>query len=107
MLMRKNEKIYIWFCETFISEVLGMGSRRFLKESQYKKLSDLVTVSDEAFALICFKNYYNSIYNEIKNKETAEPNCSNINNEVKPLYTQKGAMAKKTLSYMVYVQWME
>ena len=40
----------------------------FQKLANYEHLSKFITVSDEAFVLLCFKNYYFPVYHEALEK---------------------------------------
>jgi len=56
MQKRENEKCFFLFCENFLSKVVGITSWR----DNYTKstVSEIATVSDEAFAYLLVENYW-------------------------------------------------
>ena len=55
--------MYRWFCQNILCEVIG--NRQFTKICKYEPISKFITVSDEAFALVCLKNYYEVIKEKV------------------------------------------
>ena len=77
-LLREDKGTYRWFCDTFLKEI--HGKREFDKITTMQNLSDYITVSDEAFALITVQNSYEKIESAITG-----------NSNVKSKYTKSGA----------------
>ena len=95
--LRKNRTIYRWFCNNILSEVIG--NVEFQKLMKYELLSKFVTVSDEAFALLCFKNYYAFVhYNVLQKEGMDDEDVEKLNKKVAPLYTKQGATRKSRKS---------
>ena len=93
LFLRKNRTIYRWFCNNILPEVIG--SHEFHKLMRYELLSKFITVSDEAFALLCFKNYYSVIYYKLLQKEgTDNEDAEEFSKKKEPLYTKQGATQK-------------
>ena len=93
LLLRQNKITYKWFCNTILPEVVG--NREFFSVCNYEKLSKITTTSDEAFAIICFENYFESIMFDVKEKtnfHTANINeTDDITKRPVSLYTKAGA----------------
>ena len=54
--LRRDKKVFIEFCDTYLSVVVG--ARRLQRESRYKLISEIATPSDEAIALHALDNNY-------------------------------------------------
>lgn len=119
-MLRLNQPGYIWFCNTILPEILSIDIREFFNVSQKKKFTTIVTVSDEAFALLCFKNYFNCLKYKVEmvEKQTIESSNGNDmprentltnNTIVKPLYTRAGATAHQRVQsgWFKYSGWSE
>ena len=67
---------------------------------KYEPITKFITVSDEAFALVCLKNYYEVIKNKIL--QSLKDDNNQIQNEsekddIPALYTKAGAVSIKKL----------
>ena len=92
--------MYRWFCENILCEVIG--NQQFTKICKYEPITKFITVSDEAFALVCLKNYYEVVKNKVlqslknDNNQTQNESEKKINSA---LYTKAGAVSvKKSLT---------
>ena len=56
MQKRENEKCFFLFCENFLSKVVGITSWR--DNCTKSTVSEMATVSDEAFAYLLVENYW-------------------------------------------------
>ena len=95
--------MYRWFCENILWEVVG--NRQFTKICEYEPITKFITISDEAFALVCFKNYYEAIKDKVL--QSLKDNNSQTQNELEKddiptLYTKAGAVSKKKSSTACY-----
>ena len=86
MKMRKEPKMYSVVCDNIISLVVGKHVWR--NKSWNTKMSELVTVSDEAFALLLLENSWDS-WLHLASKEEHDETV------VKLLYTVNGAGTRK------------
>ena len=103
-LLRRNRGVYKWVCNNILPEVIGY--REFVKLCNYEPLHKFITISDEAFILLCIKNYYNTIKYKVQtemfniNNKTQNNNSNNQllleekNKGTPPLYTKAGATTK-------------
>jgi len=57
MQKRENEKCFFLFCENFLSRVVGITNWR--DSCTKSTVSEMATVSDEAFAYLLVENYWN------------------------------------------------
>ena len=88
--LRKNYSMYRWFCNNILPEVIGFTE--FKKLANYEHLSKFITVSDEAFVLLCFKNYYFPVhYEALKKMKDEDEIVDEIKKKNVPLYTRSGA----------------
>ncbi len=55
--MRESKTDYMFFCDHLLGAVTGM--KRFAKDSRSRHISQIATVSDEAFALVLLENNFN------------------------------------------------
>ena len=56
--MRKNKEAYLYFCENFLSCVVG--KLEWKKNAHCRKLSEIASPTDEAFALLVLENIWDS-----------------------------------------------
>ena len=88
--------MYRWFCENILCEVIG--NRRFTKICEYEPITKFITVSDEAFTLLCLKNYYKVIKDKVLQSLEDDNNQTQNESEkddIPALYTKAGAVSKK------------
>ena len=94
-ILRKNRGVYKWFCDTILPEVIG--SREFAKLCEFEPLSNFITISDEAFVLVCMENYYEKLQNKVQKEFVSDE--SNLEEIIvpnpTPLYTKPGASPHK------------
>ena len=92
MFLRNNRSTYKWFLDYIIPAVVG---KKYFNDLIYDKyVSEIITVSDEAFGLLCFSNYYESILLNL-----TSPNKTK---QTKPLYTKSGSISVKGNSNIVF-----
>ena len=58
--LRQDMDVYMWWAVNFWPRVVGQEKWKIDVASRNKKPSDLVTVSDEALALLLFENHFQS-----------------------------------------------
>jgi hypothetical protein len=80
--LRKDRETYRWFLDNIASCVVG--KERYSQRNQFKP-TQWLTVSSEAFAQVCYKNYYDHIMDICTNKSVVRP----------PIYTGDGKGAKR------------
>ena len=56
MLLRQNQEKYYEFCRDLVPDVVGRNRFKASRVIRDKPFMEVVTRSDEAFALLCFDN---------------------------------------------------
>ena len=75
-----------------------IGNRRFTKICEYEPITKFITISDEAFTLVCLKNYYEVIKNKVLQSLKDDNNQTQNESEkddIPALCTKAGAVSIK------------
>jgi hypothetical protein len=56
--LRQDMEVYMWWAENFWPRIFGQEKWKLDVTSRNKKPSDLVSISDEALALLLFENHF-------------------------------------------------
>ena len=84
MQLRASPTDYTFFCDFLLGCVTGM--KRFAKDSRSRNISEIATVSDEAFALVLLDNNYkvwlDMVSNGITKGSTVDPEYTNGGNSM-------------------------
>jgi hypothetical protein len=76
--LQQDMDVYMWWAENFWPRVVGQEKRKLDVTSGNKKPSDLVTISDEALALLLFENHFLSWKAKAKSEDNARSQTSSI-----------------------------
>ena len=93
-MLRSNVKCMIVFCDHFLPCVVGK-KRWKLQINQGIKLNSIVSVSDEAFALLLLENYWESMHN-MDEDDFYKPKKLNAGNAAASNTTNSGVEVAKS-----------
>ena len=93
--LRQDMNMYIWWAENFWPRVVGLEKWKLEVASGNKKPSNVVTVSDEALALLLFENHFQSwkLKSETSD-DTGSQTSSMTSDDSSTKYTRKNGSTK-------------
>jgi hypothetical protein len=90
----QDMRLYTWWAENFWPRVVGLEKWKLHVGSGNKKPSDVVTVSDEALALLLFENHFQSWKAKADSNDTGSQTSSITSDDSSTKYTRKNGSTK-------------